>query len=334
MALFVPGAPTVHIPIFGSDEIADVTGAGDTVMATMALALAAGATFESAARLANYAGGLVVMKRGTATVSAAELKAPVRCGAGFSRRPVKDAGSARGASLACGDVSADAVVIETDRRAIGRRADHGVRERLLRPAARRAHPLSRVRRRRKPICSSWPSTTTQSVRKLKGDGRPIMAAGDRAELVAALRCVDYVVIFPEPTVGPLLEALRPDVHCKGTDYTVESVPERAIVEAYGGRTAIVGDPEGSLHARSARPHREGTSCRRRTIRASRRRYPTREHGAAHRFLIVRLGALGDVIHGIPVAAALRERFPSARIDWMVDPRYVRAARAGARHRRA
>ena len=57
------------------------------------------------------------------------------------------------------------------------------------------------------------------------------------------RCVDFVIVFPEPTVGPLLEALRPDVHCKGTDYTVESVPERAIVEAYGGRTAIVGDPK-------------------------------------------------------------------------------------------
>jgi rfaE bifunctional protein kinase chain/domain len=78
MALFVPGSPTVHIPIFGSDEIADVTGAGDTVMATMALALAAGATFELAARLANYAGGLVVMKRGTATVSAAELRDAVK----------------------------------------------------------------------------------------------------------------------------------------------------------------------------------------------------------------------------------------------------------------
>ncbi|HEY6360556.1 MAG TPA: PfkB family carbohydrate kinase [Vicinamibacterales bacterium] len=74
MALFTPKAPTVHIPIFGSDEIADVTGAGDTVMATMTLALAAGASFEAAARLANYAGGLVVMKRGTATVSAAELR--------------------------------------------------------------------------------------------------------------------------------------------------------------------------------------------------------------------------------------------------------------------
>ena len=82
-----------------------------------------------------------------------------------------------------------------------------------------------------------------SVRQLKGAGRPILSANDRAELVAALRCVDYVVIFTEPNVGPLLTALRPDVHCKGTDYTVESVPERDIVAGYGGRTAIVGDPK-------------------------------------------------------------------------------------------
>ena len=83
----------------------------------------------------------------------------------------------------------------------------------------------------------------ESVKRLKGEGRPILTAADRAELVAALRCVDYVVIFAEPTVGPLLTALRPDVHCKGTDYTVDSVPERDIVLAYGGRTAIVGDPK-------------------------------------------------------------------------------------------
>jgi rfaE bifunctional protein kinase chain/domain len=74
MALFEPNKPTIHIPIFGSDQIADVTGAGDTVMATITLALGAGATFEEAARLANYAGGLVVMKRGTATVTADELR--------------------------------------------------------------------------------------------------------------------------------------------------------------------------------------------------------------------------------------------------------------------
>ncbi|MEY4635237.1 MAG: Bifunctional protein HldE [Acidobacteriota bacterium] len=80
MALFEAGKKTVHIPIFGSDQIADVTGAGDTVMATMTLALASGATFEEAARLANFAGGLVVMKRGTATVSAAELRRAVSHG--------------------------------------------------------------------------------------------------------------------------------------------------------------------------------------------------------------------------------------------------------------
>jgi rfaE bifunctional protein kinase chain/domain len=74
MALFEPDRPTTHIPISGSDQIADVTGAGDTVIATMTLALAAGATFLEAARLANYAGGIVVMKRGTATIAADELR--------------------------------------------------------------------------------------------------------------------------------------------------------------------------------------------------------------------------------------------------------------------
>ena len=83
----------------------------------------------------------------------------------------------------------------------------------------------------------------ESVRTLKGEGRPILNASDRAELVAALAPVDFVVIFPDATVGPLLETIRPDVHCKGTDYTLDSVPEREIVRAYGGRIAIVGDPK-------------------------------------------------------------------------------------------
>ena len=83
-----------------------------------------------------------------------------------------------------------------------------------------------------------------SVRMLKGEGRPVMNQADRAELVAALRCVDYVVIFSGLTVAEVLLRLTPDVHCKGTDYTVESVPERPIVQSYGGRTAIVGDPKG------------------------------------------------------------------------------------------
>jgi rfaE bifunctional protein nucleotidyltransferase chain/domain len=83
----------------------------------------------------------------------------------------------------------------------------------------------------------------RSVRGLKGSNRPILPEADRAELVAALRGVSYVVVFDDPDVARLLLLLKPDVHCKGTDYTIDSVPERAIVQSYGGRTAIVGDPK-------------------------------------------------------------------------------------------
>jgi rfaE bifunctional protein nucleotidyltransferase chain/domain len=81
----------------------------------------------------------------------------------------------------------------------------------------------------------------RSVAGLKGTGRPILAGLDRAELVAAVRGVDHVILFGDPTVERLLRLVKPDVHCKGTDYTVDSVPERAVVQSYGGRTAIVGD---------------------------------------------------------------------------------------------
>jgi D-glycero-beta-D-manno-heptose 1-phosphate adenylyltransferase len=77
----------------------------------------------------------------------------------------------------------------------------------------------------------------------KGVGRPILPDRERAELIAALDCVSYVTIFDEPTVEELLLALKPDVHAKGTDYTVDTVPEREVVRSYGGRVAIVGDPK-------------------------------------------------------------------------------------------
>lgn len=116
-----------------------------------------------------------------------------------------------------------------------------------------------------------------SVRSLKGQSeradqegrrpRPILTAADRAELVAALRGVDYVVVFPEHTVEPLLRALTPDVHCKGTDYTVETVPERDTVNGYGGRIAIVGDPKDhSTRDLLARIGGRGTSTVPRTAR--------------------------------------------------------------------
>ena len=82
-----------------------------------------------------------------------------------------------------------------------------------------------------------------SVRHLKGEGRPVLPAEDRALLVGAQRAVDHVVVFEEDDVSRLLLTLRPDVHCKGTDYTADSVPEREVVLSYGGRVAIVGDPK-------------------------------------------------------------------------------------------
>lgn len=83
----------------------------------------------------------------------------------------------------------------------------------------------------------------ESVRRLKGEDRPVLPERDRALLVAGLKVVDHVVVFPEDDVTKLLLTLRPEVHCKGTDYTPETVPERDVVKSYGGRVAIVGDPK-------------------------------------------------------------------------------------------
>jgi D-glycero-beta-D-manno-heptose 1-phosphate adenylyltransferase len=82
-----------------------------------------------------------------------------------------------------------------------------------------------------------------STRALKGEGRPVIPEAERAELVAALSCVDLVVVFAEPDVRGVLRAIKPDVHVKGTDYTEESVPEKDEVRAWGGRVAIAGDPK-------------------------------------------------------------------------------------------
>ncbi|MEP7133021.1 MAG: D-glycero-beta-D-manno-heptose 1-phosphate adenylyltransferase [Acidobacteriota bacterium] len=92
-----------------------------------------------------------------------------------------------------------------------------------------------------------------SVRRAKGAGRPIVPENERAEIVAALRSVDAVILFDEDSPADLIAALRPEVHAKGTDYTPETVPERQVVAAYGGRTVVVGDPKD--HATTALLHR-------------------------------------------------------------------------------
>jgi D-glycero-beta-D-manno-heptose 1-phosphate adenylyltransferase len=81
------------------------------------------------------------------------------------------------------------------------------------------------------------------VTALKGEGRPLQPEADRAEILASMACVDYVLLFDAPTVDGILKELKPDVHAKGTDYTQENVPERETVLAYGGQVAIVGDPK-------------------------------------------------------------------------------------------
>ena len=83
----------------------------------------------------------------------------------------------------------------------------------------------------------------EQVRKLKGENRPLISEHERAEIISALKFVDYVTVFSEPTVEELIRTIRPDFHAKGTDYTTETVPEREIVREYGGQVAIVGDPK-------------------------------------------------------------------------------------------
>jgi len=99
----------------------------------------------------------------------------------------------------------------------------------------------------------------ESVRRAKGAGRPILPEAERAEIVAALACVDAVVLFEEDSPSEILGELAPDVHAKGTDYTSASVPERDVVAAYGGRTAIVGDPKD--HSTTDIVERLGTASR-------------------------------------------------------------------------
>ena len=82
-----------------------------------------------------------------------------------------------------------------------------------------------------------------AVARLKGPGRPLMPAAERAEVLSALRAVDHVVVFEDDTADKLVAAIRPAIHAKGTDYTADSVPERETVRAHGGRVVIVGDPK-------------------------------------------------------------------------------------------
>jgi D-beta-D-heptose 7-phosphate kinase/D-beta-D-heptose 1-phosphate adenosyltransferase len=203
-------------------EVFDVSGAGDTAVATLTAALAAGASLEDAARLANLAGGIVVGKVGTAVIRADDL-----------------VGALRHERLAHGEAKVlDAArALERVRRwrAEGRRIGftNGCFD-LLHPGH-----ISLMRQAR-AACDRLVVglNTDASIRRLKGEGRPVQEEAARAAVLASLADVDLVVPFAEDTPMALIEQLRPDVLVKGADYTVETVVGADLVRGYGGRVVL------------------------------------------------------------------------------------------------
>lgn len=205
-------------------EVFDVSGAGDTVIATLALAHAGGAPLEEAMRIANAAAGIVVGKLGTATVSAEELAHALH---------------AQGEASPGGDALLDR---EAARRLVAEWRAHGLRVGFTNGCFDVLHAghvaLLRAARRR---CDRLvvALNTDASVARLKGPARPVNPLADRAAVIAALAAVDAVVAFAEDTPLALIQALMPDVLVKGADYTLDRVVGADVVQAAGGEVALV-----------------------------------------------------------------------------------------------
>ncbi len=208
-------------------QVYDITGAGDMVLAVLGMALAAGADYDPAIRLANIAGGLEVEKIGVATVTRAEILRDLlhettgRCELGPGLEKV---------------YSREALVAELhSRRALGQRVafTNGCFDVLH---AGHVQYLQEARAQADLLVVGLNSDA--GVRRLKGSGRPINAAEDRALVLAALEAVDYLVLFDEPTPLELIQALRPDVLVKGADYRREDVVGGDYVASYGGRVHL------------------------------------------------------------------------------------------------
>ena len=210
------GGDSLSVPTVAR-EVFDVSGAGDTVVATLALARAAGATLEDAVHLANRAAGLVVAKLGTATISTGELlQTPRDEGRLVSRDALPGLVAtlrARGKRIATLNGSFDLL--------------HAGHLHILREAKAQGDVL---------IVGL---NSDASVRTYKGPDRPIVPEAQRAEMLLALRFVDYVHIFPEAVPMPFLDAVRPDVHVNGSEYG-EACIEAETVRGHGGRLHLVG----------------------------------------------------------------------------------------------
>jgi D-beta-D-heptose 7-phosphate kinase/D-beta-D-heptose 1-phosphate adenosyltransferase len=200
-----------------AQEVFDVSGAGDTVVATLALALATGADLPAAARLANLAASIVVGKVGTASVTADELR-----------------GAADEAGRVGGKVRTRLALVDQVERWRRRRLTVG----FTNGCFDLIHPghLSLIRQARQScdrLVVGLNSDT--SVRRLKGPTRPVSNEASRAEVLSAMADIDAVAIFDEDTPIGLIEAIRPDVLVKGADYTVEQIVGADFVQSYGGQ---------------------------------------------------------------------------------------------------
>ena len=222
MTLLRPGAEELHLPA-RAREVFDVTGAGDTVIAVLAAAVAAGASLPQSVALANIAASIVVGKLGTATVSGPELRRAVQ----------QDQGSERGA-----------VTLEQLQIAVADARSHGEKVVFTNGCFDIIHAghvtyLEEARRQGDRLIVAVNSDA--SVRRLKGKGRPINPQERRMAVLAGLEAVDWVVCFEDDTPRSLLEALQPDVLVKGGDYAdKEAVVGWEIVEAYGGEVKVLG----------------------------------------------------------------------------------------------
>lgn len=221
MSLFLREGETVHIPTVAR-EVFDVTGAGDTVLAVLGVALACGRGYADAAQLANEAAGIVVGKIGTSTVSPEEIIAAIGHGHRDTETKIKNL-----------DVMASIVEVEKGK---GRKVvfTNGCFDLLH---AGHVKYLQKARSFGDLLVLGLNSDA--SVRRLKGEKRPLIGEAERGHILAALDCVDFVVIFDEDTPLRLIEALKPHVLVKGGDYTPDRVVGREIVESYGGRVELV-----------------------------------------------------------------------------------------------
>jgi D-beta-D-heptose 7-phosphate kinase/D-beta-D-heptose 1-phosphate adenosyltransferase len=221
MTLFQPPQASVHIPT-RAREVFDVTGAGDTVIATFSMAVLCGLSFVDAAHLANVAAGIVVGKLGTATILPEELRAALHAGDTFGERKVLQRGEL-------------AVALQYRRQ----RGERIVFTNGCFDLLHVGHIQYLQQARAMGECLVVALNDDASVRLLKGDKRPLLPQDERARLLAALACVDYVTLFGEATPLTLIELLRPDILVKGGDYTLDTVVGRKEVEAYGGEVRLV-----------------------------------------------------------------------------------------------